>query len=221
MRNFIFDFNGTLFLDAEIHREAWKRFMARHGQPITDELFYRYMYGPANGEILRRFFGDGLTDDEVRALSEEKEALYRQIVLADPALRRLAPGAGEMLDGLKARGVPCAIATASILDNVMFYLDDLGVRRWFDEAHIFYDTDGLPGKPDPAIYRLAMNRLGFVPEETTVVEDSRSGIQSAAGAGVGRIIAIDTTLGPQVLAGMPQVDAVIHDFYGFERFIEA
>ena len=52
-----------------------------------------------------------------------------------------------------------------------------------------------------------------------VVEDAMAGIQSAIGAGVRSIIAIDTTLGPDAFRGIPEVVAVIHDFHGFERFI--
>lgn len=219
MQAFIFDFNGTLFLDAEIHRMAWKRFMAEQGRAITDEDFYRYMYGPTNEAIFRHFF-PGISDGEIVRLSGEKEAAYRRIVLDDPALRPLAPGAPEMLDMLRDRGIPCAIATASIRANVDFYLKDLGLNRWFDIDRIFYDTGDIPGKPDPAIYLQAMAKMGFRPEETTVVEDSRMGIQSARSAGVSRIIAIDTTMGPEALAEMPEVDAVIHDFYGFERFVQ-
>ena len=219
MRNFRFDFNGTLFPDMDIHRLAWKRFMARYGVTITDEIFERRMYGPANDAIMRMFLGEDLTREAIDRLSREKEAVYREIALADPALQKLAPGAAQALDMLKLRGVPCAVATALIFENVRFYMDDLGLSRWFDYDHVFYDTDDLPGKPDPAIYRLTMARLGYAPQDTTVVEDSLSGIRSAAGAGVGRIIAIDTTLGPEALSRMPEVDAVIHDFNGFERYI--
>lgn len=220
MQSFIFDFNGTLFLDAEIHRAAWKRFMAERGRSITDEDFDRYMYGPTNTVIFRHFF-PGISDDEIVRLAGEKEAVYRRIVLDDPALKPLAPGAPEMLDMLAERGIPCAIATASIRANVDFYLNDLGLDRWFDIGRIFYDTGDIPGKPDPAIYRLAMDQMGFRPEETTIVEDSLTGIQSACGAGAGRIIAIDTTVGPDALLRMPEVDEVIHDFHGFERFVQA
>ena len=167
MRAFIFDFNGTLYLDAEIHRMAWKRFMAERGRPISDEDFERYMYGPANAVILRHFFPE-LSDDEIHRYSAEKEAVYRRIVLENPELKALAPGAPEMLDMLRDRGIPYAIATASIRENVDFYLNELVLDRWFDLDRIFYDRDGLPGKPDPAIYRLAMARMGFRPEETTV-----------------------------------------------------
>ena len=220
MQSFIFDFNGTLFLDAEIHRVAWKRFLAERGHPITDEIFDKYVYGPGNDVILRRFFGDTLSDDEVSALSEDKEAAYRAIVLANPALQSLAPGASEMLDMLKARSVPCAVATASIRSNVDFYMDDLGLKRWFDYDHVFYMNGDIPGKPDPALYLMAMARLGCDPKSTTVVEDSLTGIRAAEAAGVARIIAIDTTMGPAALTKLPCVYAVVHDFYGFERFID-
>lgn len=220
MLSFIFDFNGTLFLDLPMHRIAWNRFMARRGIEVTDEMFYKYMFGPTNDFILRRILSPDLTDAEIEAMSKEKEALYREVVLNDPALRRLAPGAPEMLDMLKARGVPCAIATGSIRDNVDFYMNALRIDRWFDYDHIFYDEGALPGKPDPAIYLQAMDKLGYMPESTVVVEDAASGIRSAAAAGVRDIIAIDTTLGREALERMPEVSAIIHDYYGFERFVE-
>ena len=219
MRSFIFDFNGTLFRDTEFHRLAWTQFMARHGIAISDDDFRRKMNGPGNDVILRRFFGTGPSDDEITALSEEKERMYRAIVLADPAGRALAPGATEMLDTLKTRQVPCCVATASIRTNVDFYMEELGLKRWFDYRHIFYMTGELPGKPDPAIYRAAMGCLGFRPKDTLVVEDSLSGIQSATGAGVGGIIAIGGTVPPEVLARMPGVIAHIQDFWGFDRFL--
>jgi len=220
MRSFIFDFNGTLFRDTEFHRLAWTQFMARHSIVISNDDFRQKMNGPGNDVILRRFLGTGLSDDEIAALSEEKERIYREIVLADPDKQALAPGAVEMLDMLKARQVPCCVATASIRANVDFYMEDLGMKRWFDYRHIFYMTGELPGKPDPALYLAAMRRLGFRPEDTLVVEDSLPGIQSATGAGVGGIISIGETVPPEILACMPGVIAHIQDFFGFERFLE-
>ena len=96
---------------------------------------------------------------EVRRLSGEKEKIYRQIALDDPALQNLSPGTEEMLDMLKWRGIPHAIATASMPENVDFYFDTLGIGRWFDREHVFFDEAGLPGKPDPAIYIMALKML--------------------------------------------------------------
>ena len=219
MRSFIFDFNGTLYQDCPMHLAAWGRFYEKYGVPFTEELFYKYMCGPPNDEIIRRMLGDGPSDEAVQRMSEEKELYYRQIVRDDPALQHLTPGADEMLDLLKARDVPCAIATGSIKSNVDFYMDTLHIDRWFDYDHIFHAHEGIPGKPDPAIYRLAMEKLGYAPENTVVVEDGLAGIQSAVGAGVKTIIAIDTTLGAEAFSGIPEVAAIIHDFYGFEQFL--
>ncbi len=220
MLNIIFDFNGTLFQDSDIHCRAWKGFMAGLGVTITDDLFLKYMCGPPNVDILRRFLGDGPSDAEIAALAEEKERIYREIVLGDPSLQRLTDGAPELLDALRAKGVPYAIATGSNRANVDFYFDALGIGRWFDDSRVFYAEGRLPGKPDPAIYRLAMRKLGFAPEDTLVVEDAMPGIQSAVGAGVRRIVAIDTTLGPDAFRGIPEIVAVIHDFRGFDSLID-
>ena len=220
MRNIIFDFNGTLFQDSDMHCRAWKRFMSARGMEITDELFHQYMCGPPNDAILRRFLGEDLSDEEVAKLAGEKEDLYRAIVLGDPSLQVLTDGAPELLDALKARGVPFAIATGSSRDNVDFYFDTLGIGRWFDYGNVFYAEGRLPGKPDPAIYRLAMQKLGFAPQETMVVEDAMPGIESAVGAGIRHIVAIDTTLGSEAFRSVPQVAAVVHNFTDSSLFLD-
>lgn len=219
MKAFIFDFNGTLFQDTPMHIAAWGEFYRRRGIPYAEDDFYKYMCGPPNTEILRRFVDPGLSDDEVAALSEEKEDIYRRIILDDPALQVLTPGAAELLDRMKTERIPYAIATGADRANMDFYMEVLDIGRWFDYDHISCAHKGLPGKPDPAIYRVTMEKLGYDPAGTVVVEDGMAGIRSAVGAGVKTVVAIDTTLGTDAFAGIPEVAAVIHDFHGFGRFL--
>ena len=219
MKNYIFDFNGTLYQDTPMHHMAWQAFFQRHGATFTDENFYKYMCGPPNSAILRQFIDPDLTDDEADALSEEKEAIYREIILNDPALQFLTPGAEAMLNDLAERGVPHAIATGAIRSNVEFYMKVLGIGRWFDWGHIFCAQKGLPGKPDPAIYRLTMEKLGYDPAGTVVVEDGIAGVRSAVGAGIKHIVAIDTTLGAGAFRDIPEVDVIVHDFVDFASFL--
>lgn len=220
MQSIIFDFNGTLFKDSDIHYVAWQRFMARRNRELTQDDFHRHMCGPPNEAILRHFLGSALTSAEIDAMSEEKESLYREIVLSDPACQQLTPGAPELFERLKRQGIPYAIATGSCRENVDFYFDALGIGRWFSYDNVFYAERGLPGKPDPTIYRLAMEKLGMTPGETLVVEDALLGIQSAIGAGVKRVVAIGSTLGAEAFAAFPQVIAVVDDFWDFERFLQ-
>ena len=219
MKAFIFDFNGTLFPDSEIHDRAWKIFMARRGISLSTEAFLKYMCGPPNDVILRQFLDPNLTPSQIDELSEEKESIYRELVGSNPANRRLTPGADEMLDALKQSGIPYAIATCSSRENVDFYFDVLGIGQWFTRDNVFYPTGKIPGKPDPAIYQMAMAQMGFNPGHTVVVEDSLAGVQSAISAGIEQIIAIDASFGAESFAQFPQIMAIVHDFRNFERFI--
>lgn len=216
MINYIFDFNGTLYQDTPMHHASWREFFRRRNLPFTDDSFYKYMCGPPNSAILRQFVDPRLTDDQVDILSEEKESIYREIILNDPSLQTLTPGAEDMLDRLSAEGIPHAIATGAVEGNVAFYMKVLGIGRWFNWDHIFCAHKGLPGKPDPAIYRLTMEKLNYDPAQTVVIEDGLAGVRSAIGAGVKHVIAIDTTLGAAAFKDIPEVVAIIHDFCGFE-----
>lgn len=220
MKSIIFDFNGTLFQDSDIHCNAWKEYLKPFGISITVDDFHKYMCGPPNEDILKRFIRPDLTHEEAEAMSSDKERIYRSMVLSDPALQHLTPGADEALDCLMARGVPIAIATGSVKDNVDFYVEALGIDRWFGYDRIFYAERDIPGKPDPTVYRLAMKKLGYAPKDTIVVEDGLPGIESAIGAGIDHIIAIDTTMGADSFKGIPQVRAIIHDFKGFVELID-
>ena len=49
--------------------------------------------------------------------------------------------------------------------------------------------DVAAAKPDPAPYRLTLERLGVAPEAAIVIEDSARGVASARGAGLEAIAA--------------------------------
>jgi beta-phosphoglucomutase-like phosphatase (HAD superfamily) len=52
-------------------------------------------------------------------------------------------------------------------------------------------------KPDPAIYELALERLGAAREETVVVEDSRNGLLAATGVGLPCVVTVSHFTGAE------------------------
>jgi beta-phosphoglucomutase-like phosphatase (HAD superfamily) len=53
--------------------------------------------------------------------------------------------------------------------------------------------DVVPAKkPDPAIYLLALERLGVAPDDAIVVEDSRNGLLAAVGAGLRCVVTVSS-----------------------------
>jgi beta-phosphoglucomutase-like phosphatase (HAD superfamily) len=70
--------------------------------------------------------------------------------------------------------------------------------------------EGLPGKPEPAIFLEAARRLGVPAAECIVFEDAPLGIEAARRAGM-RAVAVCTTHGPGELGGS-HVVAHVRDY---------
>lgn len=75
-------------------------------------------------------------------------------------------------------------------------LEVLGIKKAFHT--IVLADDCIAGKPDPAPYQVALNKLGIQAGEAIALEDSPSGIRSAVSADI-RTIGIASTHDPQVL----------------------
>lgn len=220
MKAVLFDFNGTLFEDTRFHIAAWTNFWKKHlDLDLTEEEIRRRCIGPGNAEIFRDFYGGRLTQEQANELGEAKEEEYRASVLSNPENKKLRKGAPEFLDYLKERDIPFVLATASPLSNVEFYLNDLGMNRWFTLDRIVFEEGILPGKPDPAFYLEAARRIGLTPADCLIAEDSRTGILAAVRAGAGRLVVLGGNAPQDVLDSTPEIHAVVPDFCGFERFL--
>lgn len=220
MKGILFDFNGTLFNDTHLHKAAWHDFFLKNfGWDFSEEEILRRCLGPSNEDIFNDFFEGKLTRDEKAALGAKKEEEYRAAAKADPANMHLIDGAPELFDLLVKRGIPFALATASPLENIIFYLEDLGLKKWFTIDRIVYEEGKLASKPDPAFYIEAARRIGLTPEDCLIVEDSPTGIRAAINAHAGQIIAIDRTAPREWLESREEISAIIHDFRSFERYL--
>lgn len=202
----IFDFNGVLLWDNDLHERAWNA-MSRQlrGQPFTEREFAERVHGRTNRQILNYLLQRPVTAEESERLAEEKERLYRAACLLPPERMHLSPGAESLLAWLAEQDVRRTIATSSAAVNMRFYLEHLPLARWFDTDRILYDDGNRPGKPAPDIYLDAAAAVDLPPAACVVVEDAPSGIRAAAAAGIGHVIA----LGPADLAKLEGVDSVI------------
>ena len=213
----IFDFNGTLLFDDPYHDIAWGK-VAREvcGQDVDGhELVSKYS-GYPNIEILRDISGDTLTDEQLEYYSLRKEAFYREIVRSVPGGASLAPGAVELFDYLKEHGIPCVIASASIIQNIEFFVETFHLDRWFDMDHIVYDDNSYKNKE--MMFREALRRIG-ADENVLIFEDSLSGISGAANVGAS-VVAIRKESLESFYEKIPQIIDVVEDFRGAERYFE-
>lgn len=187
-RAFLFDMDGVIADSNPYHRLAWEAFNRRYGLETTEAMQQR-MYGKRNDQIVRDFFGGGLTDEEVTARGAAKEALYREMI-ADRVESMLVPGFREFLE--RYRDTPKAVASNAEPANVDFLLQQTGLRPYFQVVLNGHQVSHP--KPDPEIYLLAAELLQTEPAACIVFEDSHSGVAAGRAAGMS-VIALSTTFG--------------------------
>jgi HAD superfamily hydrolase (TIGR01509 family) len=220
MKGIIFDFNGTLYWDSQLHYDAWREFSKLlRGYEFTDEEMRDKMFGHTNEDIIEYAIGKKPSLEMVEKYGKEKESLYRKRCLLDSENFKLAEGAIEFLDYLKENNIPRAIATMSEWDNVEFYIKEFQLEKWFDLDKIVYSDGTIPGKPAPDIFQIAANRLNLNPKDCVVVEDAIAGIKSAKNAGIGKIIAIASLEPISFYESIEEVDSIIMNFNQFDRNI--
>lgn len=216
----IFDFNGTLFWDSELHMEAWREFSRRlRGTSFSDEEMLKYMFGRTNEDIIAYAIGKRPSPELVEKFAVEKEQVYRDMCKLHPEIFKLAPFAEEFLDYLKANNIPRTIATMSEKENVDFYIKEFHLEKWFDIEKIVYSDGIIPGKPAPDIYLIAAKRLGLDPQNCIVVEDAISGINAAKNAGIGKVVAIASMENPDFYSDLG-VDLIITDFKDYKEILK-
>lgn len=188
-RGVLFDFNGTLFFDSSKHLKAWQIFLKdRLGIELSDEEGRKSVLGRSNHELISRYFGADLDKRTKEQLAFDKEDLYRSLCRSDKETFHLVRGAEEYFAHLKENGIPFTLATGSEIHNVRFYLDELGMDKWFSLDDIVWDDGVIPGKPDPTLYLRAAEKLGVRASECLVFEDSRSGVGAARNANAYAIV---------------------------------
>ncbi|MBN1688558.1 MAG: HAD family phosphatase [Candidatus Omnitrophica bacterium] len=82
---------------------------------------------------------------------------------------------------LKEEGYKLAVGSNSVRKSVELMLGRAKILECFDV--VLSNEDVKHPKPDPEMYRVAIERLGVQPGESLVVEDNEKGVQAAVASG--------------------------------------
>lgn len=183
----LFDMDGVLIDNTNFHINAWLQFSQHHNRPITKEQYLENINGRVSADAMAYMFGRTVSPDELVEFTEEKEGIYRE--LYGPHLRPTT-GLIPFLDALKVENVPLAVGTSAPVSNVLFTLDGLSIRSYFDAI---VDSSMIRhGKPNPEIYLTAADRVSIDPARCVIFEDALAGIEAGRRAGM-TVIALATT----------------------------
>jgi len=135
-------------------------------------------------EILTDLFGGATTFGE--ALIRVRQQLDAP---AGQPTFPLKSGAHALLVELARRGIPCAVASSSSVEDIKSRLERVGVLHFFEA--VAGGDEVAREKPDPAVYRLAAHRLGESVHACLAFEDSDHGARAAVSAGAAVVIVPD------------------------------
>jgi HAD superfamily hydrolase (TIGR01509 family) len=179
IRAIIFDFDGTI-LETELPDYiSWQEAYQEHNCELPLDLWLSAVGGGSNSfdpyAHLEAQLGRAI---DRATLRERRRARLLSLIEAQP----LRAGVLEVIRDAQQLGLRLGIASSSGREWVEGYLLSHELRHHF--STLFTREDVAAVKPDPALYRLAVNSLGVLPNEAVAIEDSRNGMLAAKAAGL-------------------------------------
>jgi len=193
----LFDHDGTVVDSETIALESAWRLTNQvacefpPSQYYELEEFVKSFAGKPYKEILVSIYKDSVTtlserDIETLVAEEEKRAIQQLSVKAFAT-----EGTPEVLSYLRDDGFEFALVSNSSPERLSACLSAAALTEYFPSERIFSAQGSLPvrrPKPLPDIYLHAVKCLDTKVLDCVAVEDSVSGVLSAAAAGIGQII---------------------------------
>jgi HAD superfamily hydrolase (TIGR01509 family) len=181
----VFDMDGLIFNTEDLYRDAVMAVAAQDGHDIPMDFFLSTI--GLTGDATRAAFHDRL------GVAFEFDAFWSKATTRFRAMTgshlRLKAGVVELLDFLDEAGLPRAIATSSHHEDVQHNLGLHDLRHRFKT--VIARGDYSRGKPDPAPFLKAAERLGVEAVNCVALEDSHNGVRAASGAGMMTIMVPD------------------------------
>lgn len=209
----IFDFDGVIADTEPLHHQAFCQVAGRDGLNCTWEEYVRDYVGYDDRDLFRAAYqkaGRALSDADTRACVEAKAQ----------AFIALTAGGVQPYEGIPDlilyahEHYPIGLCSGALRSDIAPILKQLKLT---DVFKVIVTAEDVPAsKPDPACYRLAVERLGGVigralaPGDCVAIEDTPGGIRAAKGAGL-RVWAVTHTHDPEAVAHADEVFETLPD----------
>lgn len=181
IRAALFDMDGTLYDSMPNHARAWMRMCDEKGLKASPEEFF--LHEGATGAamidmLVRRTHGRPATDKEKVDLYALKSKYFSELPRAG-----IMPGARELVDGMRARGIITVLVTGSGQASLLERLERdfpgaFPAERCITAASVSH------GKPHPEPFLKGLELAGVSPGEAIAFDNAPLGTTSAIRAGI-------------------------------------
>jgi len=177
----LFDLDGTLIDTMPLHYQAYAEVLGQRGLRITEAAFMSAIGEPARKAIPLFLKAAGIKTiaaSDVASIHQEKKKVFERAL----ATAHLAPlQAASLLVAAKGRR-KIGLVSSGNRPGVIALITAMQWDRMFDV--VISGDDVAKGKPDPEPYLAAAAFLGVDPKNCLVLEDTKSGFEAGAAAGM-------------------------------------
>ena len=208
----IFDMDGLLMDSENLGLDAIRDCALRQGVDVPTEISKQCIgiTTAASSALLNSHFP---ALDTAQLFRDFAAYMHEKALAGQVPLKK---GAVALLEYLKRKDIPAAVASSSGMQTIRLYLEKAGIVSYFQ---ILLSASGMPSKPAPDVFLKAAERLGVKPENCLVLEDSYNGVKAGRAAGM-QVCMVPDVL-PYVEALAPFVDHVLPDLEKVMELMEA
>ena len=196
----IFDCDGVLVDSETISNRHLHRFLLSRGADISFSECCDRFIGKSRHDVERYLSEQGLKVPENWLVPFSKELIASLKSEIKPI-----KGAKKALKVLKNHEVKFCVASNGLMEKMCATLETTGMLPWF-EGNMFSAHEVGASKPAPDVFLNAAQANRILPEHCLVVEDSSSGFEAAARAGM------------SCLAYVPKETKSTPDLFGARQF---
>jgi beta-phosphoglucomutase len=199
----VFDFDGVIANSEPLHLTAFQQALADERLTLTADEYYAKYLGYDDVGMLQTLARD-------RALAADDRWIASMVARKGERLDAMMQGGSVLfpgaLDFIRAAAavVPIAIASGALRHEIDAVVEGAGLAPLFKAIVASGDTP--ESKPSPAPYQLAFEKLcqatgrSLDRRRCVAIEDSRWGLESAAGAGL-RCVGVTNSYPADALTG--------------------
>lgn len=188
----VFDLDGTVLDSEKMHRKLYQDVAQDLGYSLSAEEYLDELQGMTDEETIAAIAGRAGWRGSVEKLIAAKQRKFREAAASGVIAE--VRGARRFVSSLYRAGFSIGLATSATREEAEAGISALGLRGVFAERVVGKDVSS--GKPAPDIYLEAMDRLGLVPGECLVYEDSLQGIRAGVAAGAA-VVGVGDLLRPE------------------------
>lgn len=148
------------------------------------ELLYKYFGIDWNFEKAMKYIG-GMSDKDKDVVLKKlginvNDDFWNEALLCDKNKIKNGFALTEYIENIfKNKNFDQCIATGGVFDKTKNKIKIVNIEKYFPDDKVFTIDMVEKGKPEPDIFLLAAEKMGYKPEDCIVIEDSVAGLTAA------------------------------------------